>query len=358
MDHPYRTRPDTAFWRRAVAGVPDGLVDPVTRAPFGIGPEDAVATAGSCFAQHIAGHLQRRGHRLLRTEAPPADPAFGLFAANYGNIYTCRHMRRLLEEAFGLFQPQDGTWQRRDGRFVDAFRPGLHAEGHATAAEVRAAREPHLAAVRQVFETADILVLTLGLTEAWIGADGAAYPLAPGILASPADPASCRFHNFTLDEVRADLLGVLEMLAELNPRLRCILTVSPVPLAATFTEAHVLPASSYSKAVLRVAAEEAAARFPAVAYFPAYEIITGPQARGRFYAEDLRNVTASGVAQVMAVFERHYMRQASAPRPLPLALPLPQPLPQPDAGGHRAAFADLAQILCDEDALDPGPGGG
>lgn len=37
MDHPCRDLPNAAFRRRAVAGVPDGLVDPVTRAPCGIG---------------------------------------------------------------------------------------------------------------------------------------------------------------------------------------------------------------------------------------------------------------------------------------------------------------------------------
>jgi hypothetical protein len=351
MDHPYRTLPDTAFWRRAVAGVAPDAVDPVTQVPFGIGADAAVATAGSCFAQHIAGHLRRRGHRLLRTEAAPADPAFGVFAANYGNIYTCRHMLRLFEEAFGLFQPRDVAWQRPDGRFVDAFRPGLHPAGHATADAVRAARATHLEAVREVFETADILVFTLGLTEAWIGTDGAAYPLAPGILAGPADPDACRFHNFTLDEVRADLLAFLGLLAEVNPGLRCILTVSPVPLAATYTAAHVLPASSYSKAVLRVAAEEAAARFPFVAYFPAYEIITGPQARGRFFAEDLRSVTAAGVEAVMAVFERHYLRGLPAPPPGPARHAPPPVAPR----AAEAEFAALAAILCDEDALDPGP---
>jgi hypothetical protein len=353
MDHPYRSLPETAFWRRAVAGVADGMVDPVTQAPFGIGPGDAVATAGSCFAQHIAGHLQRRGHRLVRTEPMPEAPeaaAFGLFAANYGNIYTCRHMRRLFEEAFGLFQPRDIVWQRPDGRFVDAFRPGLHPDGHATAEAVRAAREPHLAALRQVFETADVLVFTLGLTEAWIGADGAAYPLAPGILASPADASSCGFHNFTLDEVRGDLLAFLRLVAEVKPGLRCILTVSPVPLAATYTASHVLPASSYSKAVLRVAAEEAAAQLPFVAYFPSYEIITGPQARGRFFAEDLRSVTTAGVEAVMAVFDRHYLRGETGP----VVAPVPAAVPKAASAADAADFDRLAQILCDEDALDPG----
>ena len=81
----------------------------------------------------------------------------------------------------------------------------------------------------------------------------------------------------------------------MNPRVKVILTVSPVPLVATAEEAHVLVATTLSKSVLRVAAEVVSARGRDVAYFPSYEIITGPQARGRYFAEDLRSVTDEGV---------------------------------------------------------------
>jgi hypothetical protein len=40
--------------------------------------------------------------------------------------------------------------------------------------------------------------------------------------------------------------------------LRIVLTVSPVPLVATVTGSHVVPATIYSKSVLRIAAQEIA----------------------------------------------------------------------------------------------------
>ena len=52
--HPYGSLPAGASWRRAVAEVLPAEVDPVVAAPFRIGRGDRVATAGSCFAQHIA----------------------------------------------------------------------------------------------------------------------------------------------------------------------------------------------------------------------------------------------------------------------------------------------------------------
>ena len=42
----------------------------------------------------------------------------------------------------------------------------------------------------------------------------------------------------------------------MNPKARLVLTVSPVPLAATASGSHVLPATIYSKSVLRAAAQE------------------------------------------------------------------------------------------------------
>ena len=47
---------------------------------------------------------------------------------------------------------------------------------------------------------------------------------------------------------------------------------------------------------LRVVAEEACRADPLVDYFPSFEIVTGPQARGAFWAPGLREVTAEGVS--------------------------------------------------------------
>ena len=74
-DNPYRSLPDRAFWRRAVASVPRAQVDPVGLFDVRIDHETKVATAGSCFAQHIARHLQRSGFRHYVAE--PGHPLYG-----------------------------------------------------------------------------------------------------------------------------------------------------------------------------------------------------------------------------------------------------------------------------------------
>ena len=68
--HPYSDRPDYCYWRRAhrVAAIDE--IDPFIKAPFKIGQEDLVATAGSCFAQHIAERLRKDGFSFMVTEIP------------------------------------------------------------------------------------------------------------------------------------------------------------------------------------------------------------------------------------------------------------------------------------------------
>ena len=93
---------------------------------------------------------------------------------------------------------------------------------------------------------------------------------------------------------------------ERNPRARFIFTVSPGPLAATAENRSVLESTTYSKSVLRVAAEEVSRGTEDVAYFPSYEIVTGAHARGAYFEDDLRTVAAAGVDHVMRLFMKHY----------------------------------------------------
>ncbi len=278
--HPYKTLPSHCFWRQSVVDPAFGEVDPVVRAKFTISRSDRIATAGSCFAQHIARHLSASGFRYLVTETPHpvlagcdvAQYGYGLFTARYGNVYTSRQLVQLLKRAYGRFYPDEDVWPRDDGRLIDPFRPQIQPNGFASAGEYRADRAQHFAAVRRAIETLDVFVFTLGLTETWVArSDGAAYPLCPGVAGGMFDPARHAFLNLSVAEVVADLDIAMDFIRSMNPTARVILTVSPVPLVATAEDRSVLVSTTYSKAVLRVAAEQVSAARPYVAYFPSYE---------------------------------------------------------------------------------------
>jgi hypothetical protein len=351
-DHPYKSLPDGAYWRRAVAAK-GADVDPLIGDFPRIGRTDKVATAGSCFAQHVAHHLAGSGFNYLVTEqAHPildADAAraagYGLYTARYGNIYTTLQLVQLVDRAYGRFEPAEDVWVGPDGKsVVDPFRPTIQPGGFVSEAEMRADRAQHLGHVRQALETLDLMVFTLGLTEGWVSRiDGAAFPLCPGVAGGTFDPTAHEFHNLRTAEVRAQIGGFVDRLRALNPGARLILTVSPVPLAASASGNHVLPATIYSKSALRAAAQEAAEDLDGVYYFPSYEIVTGPQARGRFFAEDLREVTEEGVEHVMRVFLRHAAGMEA---------PVPEQVAAATEDGFTADMTRWVETMCDEAMLD------
>lgn len=356
--HPYRARPDYQFWRKEPGISVPGAFDPVTGTSFTIAPEDAVVTAGSCFAQHVARFLAASGFNFLVTEKanPVIDPRiaesfnYGLFPARYGNLYTARQLLQLLQRAYGIYRPFCEVWEGPEGGVVDPFRPQIQPGGFISSEELALDREVHFTAVRQAFEEMDVFVFTLGLTESWQDVrDGAVYPLAPGVAGGEYHPEIHRFHNFTVDETVADMQAAIDFIRFRNPNVRMIVTVSPVPLNATAVDRHVFTSTAYSKAVLRVAAEQICESNEVCDYFPSYEIITAPFVRSEYYAKDCREVRNEGVAHVMGTFLKHYanIREASEAAPTSTSA-----LIKSKTETDQEAVEELLQTLCDEEAIN------
>jgi hypothetical protein len=307
---PYSGLPPSQFWKTAVAEKHPTQAEGLYRRKFEISPTLKIATAGSCFAQHIGKGLKKRGFNLLDVEPPPhglsGDNAtrygFNIYSARYGNIYLVRQLLQLAREAFGDFQPAEPVWER-EGRYFDAMRPSVEPHGFSSAEEVAANRRSHLSAVRTLIESAELFVFTLGLTEGWQHThSGTVYPTAPGTLVGSHDPRKYSFKNFTYEEIKGDFLEFRELARRRNPALKFLLTVSPVPLTATASDKHVLVATTYSKSVLRAVAGDLCASHEDIDYFPSFEIIASPWSRGFFYEANLRSVTELGVSTVMNVF--------------------------------------------------------
>ena len=308
--NPYKSQPERAFWKASVGTRHYADVEELWQ-PMPIRKTDRIATAGSCFAQHIGNNLAKRGAKWMDLEpAPPLFSSeaearkwgFGVFSCRYGNIYTTRQLIQLFDEALGNRTPSELVWEK-DGRYFDALRQSVDPFGQETAQSVLTLRKLHMSAVRQMFSELDVFVFTLGLTEGWESvADSTMFPMAPGTAAGNYDPSKYRFHNLRHAEIRSDLEMFRERLFALNPKARILLTVSPVPLAATATENHVMVATVYSKSVLRAVAGELAEDYSDIFYFPSFEIINAHPGRGMFFEPDLRNVNIFGVNFVMKHF--------------------------------------------------------
>lgn len=350
MANPYLSAPLQAFWRHGVAASKGEDFSHLFTPKFSIDQNDVIATAGSCFAQHISRALIAAGCRMLDAEpAPrqlPPDTAkafgYGLYSGRYGNIYTARQMRELLEEIFCTPAPPVLCWPLGAG-WVDALRPRLEPEGLASQLEVAVQRKEHLAALKARLPECSLFVFTLGMTEAWQDlASGRTLPVCPGVIAGSFSDLTTRFVTFRYPEVMEDLTRLRNLLHRLNPKIRLLLTVSPVPLAATASGRHVLAASTRSKATLRAAAEDFADAHADVDYFPSFEIVTSPAARSPRFEQNLRHVRAETVDAIMALFMQAYGLAPVMPKDLALAA-APTPAQSDDADDR---------LICEEALLD------
>ena len=345
MKHPYQELPATAYWKSAVAShSPFDFFD-LWQPKHSMAPENRIVTFGSCFAQHLGRALSANGFNWWNVEpgfknASPellARYGYGVFSARTGNIYTTKALRQWTDWAFGNADVPDEVWEA-DGRYYDPFRPNVEPQGFESRKEVDEARKTTLACLRKAFSRTDVVVFTLGLTEAWEHASGYVYAGCPGVVAGEFSAETHKFRNYTHADVLEDLRYVIDAVKSVNPQVRFLLTVSPVPLTATASGQHVLVANTYSKSLLRAVAGQAFVEDPAVDYFPSYEIITSHPFRGIFFDPNLRTVNASGVAHVM----KHFIGALTAAQPTPSrATSLTAPRPRSDA-----------DVQCDEEMLE------
>lgn len=351
--HPYSDLPDRNFWKRFVPNSPWRDLPLGDQAKFQLHASSKIATAGSCFAQHIARYLNQAGKSTYIVESPhPLVVKFGgevssyqLFSARYGNIYTARQCLELFNQAFGI-TPMIVDFIEQDGRIYDLLRPNAVPNGFPGLREAKADRAFHLACVKKLFETTDVFVFTLGLTECWYNAEsGHTYPVCPGTARGAYNPSLHQFRNLTYPEVMADLDTLMQGLLAVNSAIKVILTVSPVPLVATNTGKNVLVASSYSKSVLRAVCGEIESRYDHVQYFPSFEIVGHVASFGQYLASDLREISERGVSHVMSCFFSTFFGEERA-NPSPDQKQIPADVDSAIAAHEMASR--LIDVECEE----------
>ena len=132
MNHPYSNLPAKAFWSSGVAKLSAFSLSEIYQPRASIDKSTRVATAGSCFAQHISREFRLRNYNFLDLEpAPPmlpehqhADFGFGIYSARYGNVYSIRQLLQIVKRANGDAGKQEPFWEK-DDKFFDPYRPNI-----------------------------------------------------------------------------------------------------------------------------------------------------------------------------------------------------------------------------------------
>lgn len=316
--NPYSDLPKSAFWKTGVAQENPYAIEGIYKKKFNIPPDAKIATAGSCFAQHISLHLKKNGYNVLDVEPPPPGLpdklhqkfGFSMYSARYGNIYTVRQLLQLAQEVAGEWTPQNYIWEK-SGKFFDALRPAVEPEGLDSPEEVVEHRQYHVSRVKTLFESFDLFIFTLGLTEMWVHKEsGTVYPTAPGTLVGDFDEKILEFQNAQFSSIIGDFNLFQQVLKKIRAGkpFKCLLTVSPVPLTATASGKHVLVSTMYSKSTLRSVAGQLSTNQGHIDYFPSYEIVAKPRMHSTAFADNLRSVRDETVETVM----RHFFAEHPA----------------------------------------------
>ncbi|MDJ0847911.1 MAG: GSCFA domain-containing protein [Myxococcota bacterium] len=260
--------------------------------PF-ISRSQIVTSFGSCFAEHISRYLRDHGYTtglsLVNKEVH----------ADFANSHVVRFGEGIVN-TFSLRQQFE--WAYGDARFAEKLWHG--SDGEIAAYDERVRRS-----TRELFESTNVFILTLGLSEVWYSREsGDVFWRA--IPRDQFDPARHGFRVSDCEENVENLERILALVREHRPEARVILTLSPVPLVATFRPVSCLTANSVSKSILRAAIDTVMRRHEGddrLFYWPSYEIV-----KDYFrdpYEDDNRHVRPELAEQIMRLFARFYLTE-------------------------------------------------
>ena len=295
MVNPYKVQGKSSFWQT-------GVREPVKRnTNFDIftltdliNKDSVVCSIGSCFAQHIGKNLVARGVGFLKSSfSGDRLESFGL-----GNVYTTRQMCQWLEYCLDTRVWSDETlYNDKNGLYYDYLIPHLPAvQSESLAISKRILiRNEFISQLNK----ATVFIFTCGLTEQWSTHKGEALAVCPGTRFGEFNSNKHSFDNISYDEICEDLSNIEHLISKINSHINFIYTVSPVPLAATAENEHVLISTCFSKSKLRAAVGEHTRKSPQSMYFPSYELITHNTKDDWRFQEDMRTISNDGVSFVM-----------------------------------------------------------
>lgn len=295
--HPYNTDKQGMFWRTAVAEInpeTSTLSEIIPALP--IQAHHKITSVGSCFAQYIGHWLQQHGYQYCQSKLLQHETAsFAL-----GNVYTPRALLQWLTFSDDELAQYSIYQHPVSQHFIDLLLPNLNPEGYHNKADLLEARKAVIEEIKYQLSHSDCFIFTLGLIEAWQDTLGICYPSCPGVKQGEYHADIYTLKVFQFSDILSDLTQLIEVVTSINPTIKCVLTVSPVPLTATATEQHVLVANSYAKAVLRAVAGQFCEQHAQVSYFPSFDLITMPGLKDFRYQQNRRTISSAGVNFVMS----------------------------------------------------------
>ncbi|GAA5181682.1 hypothetical protein GCM10025771_29160 [Niveibacterium umoris] len=309
-----------ARWKNFAARALDGAIMAEAHDPVRMHPDDRVFCMGSCFAKNIELRLLDAGLTVL--SHPRFAPKDGSPFTPLPNIFNIQSVLNELSWAFDVApHPPEANFVNDDEGFC--YDPHSTIDLFRCKPEDARKRRAGVTANMRRLASCDVLILTLGLVEVWFDNKTGTYLNAtlPQRLLT-REPGRYELRVLDYQAVRDGLEKALALLRQFGkPDLELVISVSPVPLAATFRPIDVVIANNYSKATQVAAVLDFVGQNPGVHYVPSFETVT-MSARRFVWEEDLRHVTPDIVARITQRFVAAIQDRAIA---APAAVPTDWP---------------------------------
>lgn len=282
---------------------------PYVQPKFRVARSSSFFMMGSCFARGLESALSAQGLEV-KSLSRKFDDLVSVEGSRPLGVTNRYNTGSILNEFRWAMDPQvpfpeAALIDLGDGTFVD---PHMNTALELTDREGTLARRKIFGEVTAEIARADVVILTLGLLEVWVDTKlGLVMNVAPTVPMVRAEPDRFVFGRLK----HADNLRNLEEIHGLlqrhgKPGHKIVVTVSPVPLAMTFTNDDVVAANTYSKSVLRAVATDFAESHANADYFPSYEMVMN----SRFdtsWIEDKRHPQGKLGGHIMRTFAANYV---------------------------------------------------
>lgn len=288
------------------------VCSPTIKSSFKLKQNEPIFTIGSCFARHVEIALKNYGHPVPCLEfTVPEDELWSGTQMRSGilNKYTPHSMLNELMSAFnepGAPNDKDYLIDAGDDAFFDLQ---LHINKPVTYDRALQRRLEVRNLFAEGIKECRVVIITLGLVESWWDASSGLYlNETPNQSLIKKYPNRFFFEVLSPEKVIESTQKIVNLIHKHGKQdNKVLITVSPVPIQRTFTTNDVIIANTYSKSVLRVAAEVAERTFDFVDYYPSYESVTlsNPE---QSWLDDLVHVQNEMVNFNVSRMVEHYSR--------------------------------------------------
>jgi len=239
-----------------------------------------ITAFGSCFIGHILRWLKKIDFNLTTNlEADIHITNVGEGLANPHSIY------------------QQFEWALENKKIPDGLWYGAGVKEYGLDESIRLK-------TKEILLNTEVFIFTLGVSEIWEDIESG-ETFWKGVPKDKYDSTKHRFRVLSMGETKNKIASLYHIIKKHIPSAKIIISVSPIPFAATFRQISCITASSAGKSLLRASLDEfirdnESELGNSLFYFPGFELIqffTNP------FVSDCRHVREEYIRVIMKIFE-------------------------------------------------------